>query len=63
MDHVFAHITWREIVFACFCLITLIQLFYYVWFFQRLAFFKPSEKEKSQQHPVSVIICARDEAF
>jgi len=62
MDHVFAHLTWREIVFACFCLITLVQLFYYAWFFQRLAFFKPSAKEKSQQHPVSVIICARDEA-
>ena len=53
---------WREILFACFCLITLIQLFFYGWFFGKLAFFSPPVKEKSQQHPVSVIICARDEA-
>ena len=35
---------------------------YYIWFFQRLAFFRKPSKDKSQQHPVSVIICARDEA-
>ncbi|HVU54099.1 MAG TPA: glycosyltransferase [Puia sp.] len=51
-----------EIFFILFCLVTLIQLFYYGWFFRRLAFFIPSEKSSSQQHPVSVIICARDEA-
>jgi glycosyltransferase involved in cell wall biosynthesis len=62
MDYLYAHIKWREIVFALFCLVALIQLFYYSWFFQRLAFFKPRIREKSQEHPVSVIICARDEA-
>ncbi len=62
MDRLFAHITWREIFFFSFCLICLVQLFYYGWFFQRLAFFKASPREKSQEHPVSVIICARDEA-
>ena len=62
MDQFIKSITWRELVFVSFCLVTMIQLFYYVWFFQRLAFFKPQPKEKSQQHPVSVIICARDEA-
>ncbi|MFI5153265.1 MAG: glycosyltransferase [Chitinophagales bacterium] len=62
MDHAFANIRWNEIVFLCFCLITLVQLFYYLRYFQRLAFFKPQSREKSQQHPVSVIICARDEA-
>jgi len=50
------------ILFILFCLITFVQLFYYGWFFQRFAFFKPRTKDKSQQHPVSVIICARDEA-
>src|SRR5258707_10900199 len=55
-------VSWSEIFFIVFCLITLIQLFYYGWFFRRLAFFTPAEKEHSQQHPVSVIICARDEA-
>ena len=56
------YLSWNEIWFVIFCFITGIQVFYYVWFFQRLAFFRKSSKEKSQQHPVSVIICARDEA-
>jgi len=62
MDHLYIHVSWKEVLFACFCLVTLVQLFYYVFFFQRLAFFKQHSREKSQQHPVSVIICARDEA-
>jgi len=53
---------WLELFFILFCLITVVQLFYYGWFFRRLAFYTPREKEQSQQHPVSVIICARDEA-
>lgn len=57
-----AYLSWNEIWFALFCLICFIQLFYYAWFFQRLAFFRKPVKDKSQQHPVSVIICARDEA-
>ena len=52
---------WEEILFIVFATITAIQLFYYLWFFSRLAFYKPKEKQQSQQHPVSVIICARDE--
>ncbi len=56
------YLSWSEIWFTIFCLTTGIQVFYYVWFFQRLAFFRKPSKEKSQQHPVSVIICARDEA-
>jgi glycosyltransferase involved in cell wall biosynthesis len=53
---------WLEIFFIVFCLITLVQLFYYGWFFRRLAWYSAPEKQTSQQHPVSVIICARDEA-
>ena len=45
-----------------FSLVSFIQLLYYWGIFSRLAFFKPKEKEQSQTHPVSVIICARDEA-
>src|SRR5882762_3058603 len=56
------YLSWSEIWFTIFCLICLIQLFYYAWFFIRLAFFRKPSREKSQQHPVSVIICARDEA-
>ena len=50
-----------EIVFICFVFVTLIQVFYQLFFFSRIAFFKPPIKEQSQQHPVSVIVCARDE--
>src|SRR5687768_10974054 len=56
------NIRWWELIFYAFLLITLVQLFYYLYFFRRLAFFKPVLKEKSQQHPVSVVVCARDEA-
>jgi glycosyltransferase involved in cell wall biosynthesis len=53
---------WQEVLFYTFCLITLIQLFYYLFYFSRLAFYKPRKKDSSLQHPVSVIVCARDEA-
>lgn len=53
---------WRELAFAAFCLVTLIQLYYYAAIFSRLAFYKPVPKLHNQQQPVSVIICARDEA-
>ena len=47
--------------FLFFAAVTAIQVFYYTWFFSRVAFYKTKHKTKSQQHPVSVIICARDE--
>jgi glycosyltransferase involved in cell wall biosynthesis len=53
---------WWQLAFYAFCFITLIQLFYYGFFFMRLAFYKPKAKLSSQTQPVSVIICARDEA-
>jgi glycosyltransferase involved in cell wall biosynthesis len=53
---------WHEILFTIFCVVTAIQVFYYLYFFRRLAFYKPAIKPTSQTHPVSVIICARDEA-
>ena len=52
---------WGEIVFYLFAAATAIQVFYHVWFFSRIAFYKQKQKTKTQQHPVSVIICARDE--
>jgi glycosyltransferase involved in cell wall biosynthesis len=55
-------INWWEVIFYSFSLVTVIQLFYYLFFFRRLAFFVPKQKENSQQHPLSVIVCARDEA-
>ena len=50
-----------ELLFYFFITVTAIQVFYYAWFFSRVAFYKKKEKNQSQQHPVSVIICARDE--
>lgn len=52
---------WEMIVFYCFAAATAIQLFYYLRFFRLIAFYRPKKKVSSQQHPVSVIICARDE--
>lgn len=52
---------WEEILFYFFIALTLIQLFYYGWFFSRVANYKIKERLQSRQHPVSVIICARDE--
>ncbi|MEO7923053.1 MAG: glycosyltransferase [Chitinophagaceae bacterium] len=54
-------INWKEILFYLFIAVTLVQVFYYAWFFWRVAFYKAKPKSQSQQHPVSVIICARDE--
>jgi glycosyltransferase involved in cell wall biosynthesis len=51
-----------QLLFYGFCFITLVQLFYYGFFFVRLAFYKAKAKTSSQSHPVSVIVCARDEA-
>lgn len=48
--------------FYLFCSITFIQLIYYWFFFSKVSFFKAKNKERSQQHAVSVIVCARDEA-
>ncbi len=53
---------WGQWFFYTFCLITLIQVFYYLFFFIRFAFYKSKAKAITQTHPVTVIICARDEA-
>jgi glycosyltransferase involved in cell wall biosynthesis len=55
-------IPWEWILLASFALVTLIQLFYYLFFFRRLAFFKPPTYDSNQEQPVSIVICARDEA-
>src|SRR5829696_5013978 len=53
--------SWEAFVFYAFVAVTLVQIFYYLYFFRRVAYYKPAVKEQSQQHAVSVIICARDE--
>lgn len=54
-------IVW-EIVFYAFSALIAIQVFYYLYFFRRLAFYKAPAKPSSLQYPVSVVVCARDEA-
>lgn len=49
-------------IFLLFCLVAGVQLFYQLWFFMRLAFYRKPAKARSIQHPVSIVICARDEA-
>jgi cellulose synthase/poly-beta-1,6-N-acetylglucosamine synthase-like glycosyltransferase len=55
-------IYWQWIIIGILCLVLIIQMFYYLYFFVRLAFHKPKPRTTSHTHPVSVIICARDEA-
>ncbi|MBC8034305.1 MAG: glycosyltransferase [Chitinophagaceae bacterium] len=55
-------IHWQDVVFYTFILVTIIQLSHYIYFFRRVAYFTPGVREKSQQHPVSVVICSRDDA-
>ena len=62
MDPLKPIINWWQVIFYLFCLISLVQLFYYWILFRQTAFYKAGAREKSQQHPVSIIICARDEA-
>lgn len=50
------------LIFILFCLAIAIQLYYYLFIFRKLAVFKPYPKIESQEFPVTVIICARDEA-
>lgn len=54
-------IIWQG-VFVAFCLVTLIQIVYYLYFFRRLAFYKEEEKNEIIEQPVSIIICAKNEA-
>lgn len=53
---------WRLLIFIAFAVTAFLQIFYYLFFFSRLAFHKQKKTENSQTHPVSVVICARDEA-
>lgn len=51
-----------NIVFYVFCGVIAIQLFYYLYFFIRLAVFQKKPANSRIEYPVSVIVCARDEA-
>jgi poly-beta-1,6-N-acetyl-D-glucosamine synthase len=48
-------------LFIIFCLAAIIQLFYYLWFYLAPSLYKSSEKNDNKE-PITVIICARNEA-
>jgi len=52
--------TWQLIITGIFVGSLVVQLFYYAFFFLRLAIYKPG-KSVGQTEPVSVIICAWNE--
>jgi cellulose synthase/poly-beta-1,6-N-acetylglucosamine synthase-like glycosyltransferase len=49
------------VVFCIFAFVAAVQLFYYLFFYLSV-YFKKSSESKSGKQPVSVIICARNEA-
>jgi glycosyltransferase involved in cell wall biosynthesis len=51
-----------NILIGIFIVIIALQLFYYLYFFLRLAIYKKPRKTTNMEHPISVVICARDEA-
>jgi len=56
------NISWWILIFIALSTVTLIQIFYYLYFFARLALYRKKQTNNSIQHPVTVIVCARDEA-
>lgn len=59
--------TWHALfsghpVFLAFCLVAALQLLYLLMFFSRLALYRKKTSSQQQTHPVSVVVCARDEA-
>lgn len=51
-----------NIFFLIFCVVTILQLFFYLRFFRKLAFYNGDVHSANRPQPVSVIICAKDEA-
>ncbi len=53
-----------DLTFYLFCAITTVQIFFYLFFFSRISFHRntPASATPPEPVPVSVVICARDEA-
>jgi glycosyltransferase involved in cell wall biosynthesis len=52
---------WGLLIFCLFAAAALIQILYYLMYFKRVAHYQPPVPETSQTHPVSIIVCSRDE--
>jgi glycosyltransferase involved in cell wall biosynthesis len=50
-----------DLIFYLFIIVVFIQVIFYLFFFGRFAFIKPKENT-SKHYPVSIIICAKNEA-
>ncbi len=55
-------IQWPEIILIALSVAAGLQLFYFIFFYARLAFYKKPSYNSSRQYAVSIVICARDEA-
>jgi glycosyltransferase involved in cell wall biosynthesis len=51
-----------ELLIGLFGAVIALQVLYYLFFFLRLAIYKKPKKTVQVEHPISVVICARDEA-
>jgi glycosyltransferase involved in cell wall biosynthesis len=49
------------IIIIAFCFVFVVQLYYYLFFYLRIARYRIKDK-KNEQFPVSIVICAKDEA-
>jgi cellulose synthase/poly-beta-1,6-N-acetylglucosamine synthase-like glycosyltransferase len=56
------NLPFSSILIGSFIGVIAIQLFYYLFFFARLAIYKKPRKKMNIEQPISVVICARDEA-
>lgn len=55
-------ISWVQAALYSFCFAAFIQIAYYLYFFLRIALYKAPQVSNAQAQPVSIIICARNEA-
>ena len=51
-----------KVMFYLLCTAVGVQVFYYLFFYSRLAFYKEKQRTDSVEQPVSIVICARNEA-
>ncbi|MFN8256666.1 MAG: glycosyltransferase [Bacteroidales bacterium] len=52
----------EKIIFLTFFIALIVQIFYYFFFYLRIAFHKEKESTPVEKRPVSVIVCAKNEA-
>ena len=52
---------WGLPIFCLFAVAAIIQILYYLIYFKRVAAYQPAAPHTSHTHPVSIIVCSRDE--